>query len=68
MAVMVFTNRYAAKVFTQKRRENGTTPSYITWDMYSKVMTRKQAIAHSSNEKLYTSWRDAARERIPGFA
>lgn len=65
-AVMVFTTRCGANKFTQARRE-AYIETYITWDMYSKVMTRKEAINNSSNGKIYTDWRVAARERIAGF-
>ncbi len=65
MAVMAFTNKYAAKTFTQKRRD--IEQHGMTWDTYSKVMSRQEAIANTSNNNLYTNWRDAARECLPGF-
>lgn len=62
MAVVVFTNRYAANKFTEKRREIET--HHMTWDVYSKVMTRKEAIGYSSHGKIYRKWQVAVRERI----
>jgi hypothetical protein len=66
MAVMIFTTKCGAHNFTEARRKAETT-TYIIWDMYDRLMTRQEAIGRSSNGKIYTDWRVAARERIPGF-